>query len=402
MFFTRTKKRTPLNQLDPRLSCSIIGTCLSLKELKKLSRQTKLAGLDKSSEYDLHRIYVGIAQENSYVNRRLHKLMDQKFQKTIKQFASIKDEGELKKQWDKAQQTGDIAAVYWALITHPVATNTLVDSVYGDIHMLSHIAGASMRVDLHELSVLRSEVSLLKKQQQQSYQKHQHTVYEKDALLRKQEKTIQKQKIEINAITVALQQDNQQVKKTKEKQTTETRYQVQQLEKKVANYHLEWDRAISKQVVLEKQLHQSHAEINSMESLLNSHLLANNTPCSSSSPCQNKDLKGQCILYVGGRDKQCQHFKPLVENSNGEFMHHDGGLNDGKNRLNSILVQADVVMCPLDCISHEAMIKIKKHCKITEKPLVMMPRSSLSAFSKGLVDVGKLKNDTSNLNRCNG
>jgi hypothetical protein len=47
------------------------------------------------------------------------------------------------------------------------------------------------------------------------------------------------------------------------------------------------------------------------------------------------------------------------------------------------------------------MIKIKKHCKITEKPLVMMPRSSLSAFSKGLVDIGKLKNDTSNLNRGN-
>jgi hypothetical protein len=400
MFLKRAKKRTPLNELDPRLSCSIIGTCLSLKELRKLSRQTKLAGLDKTSEYDLHRIYVGIAQEDSYVNRRLHKLMDQKFQKTIKQFTVIKNEGELKKQWDKAQKTGDIASVYWALITHPVATNRLVDMVYGDIHMLSHIAGASMRVDLHELSVLRSESSLLKKQQQQSYHKHHRTVYEKDALLRKYEKMIQKQRMEINAMRIALMQENQP-EKPKEKQTTETQYKIQQLEKKVANYHSEWDRTISKQVVLEKQLHQSHAEINSMEFLLNSYLLANNTSCSSSQHCQNKDLKGQCILYVGGRDKQCQHFKPLVENSNGQFMHHDGGLNDGKNRLNSILVQADVVMCPLDCISHEAMIKIKKHCKITEKPLVMMPRSSLSAFSKGLVDIGKLKNDTSNLNRGN-
>ncbi len=388
MAFKIAKKRIPLNQLNHRFSCSIIGTCLSLKELKKLSRQIKLSGLDDTNEYDLHRIYVGIAAEKSYSNRRLQKLLDQKFQQVLKVFSVIETESELKQQWKNAQKTGDIAAVYWGLLTHPMTTEALIEEVYGDVHMLSHIAGASMRVDLHEFSLLRNEVKLLKNKQQQRYQKHSRTLYEKDALLRQHKKIIQKQQIELNAMAIA------QVYKPqyKEEDRRGTQYKIRQLEQKVAHYQSKWKRAINQQAILERQLAQNSEELSSMESIFNIHLLSEREKSCSlpSKQCQHEDLEGQCILYVGGRDKQCQYFKPLVENRNGQFMHHDGGLSDGKHHLNSVLRQADVVMCPLDCISHEAMIKIKKHCKIAEKPLVMMPRSSLSAFSKGLIDVGKL------------
>ena len=101
--------------------------------------------------------------------------------------------------------------------------------------------------------------------------------------------------------------------------------------------------------------------------------------------CPKFDLCGRTILYVGGRTKLCNRFRALVEDCNGEFLHHDGGLHDKKmSRLGKLLGQADIVLCPIDCISHNACLKIKRHCKENDKPLSLLRRSSVSAFARGL------------------
>lgn len=388
------KKRIRLNQLNHRYNCSIIGTCLTLNELRKLGRKAKLANLNQIGEYDLHRIYVGIAEETSYANRSLQKFLDQKYQKVVKQFLRAKDEVELKAQWNKALKTGDIAASYWMLVTHPISTEALLNEIYGDVHMLSHVSGASMRVDLHEFSLLRHEHKALKKQQQQTYQKHNRTLYEKNALLGKQDKQIEKQQQEINALKVALMRepndnDNDSDIAEAKTQLDIVNNKILYLEKKVTNYQLKWKGVIRQKKQVEDQFSQANKELKIVESLLKEHLLAQQRKhCESYKSCSARDLKGQCILYVGGRDRQCRHFRTLVENNNGEFIHHDGGLSHGSSKLDSTLVKADAVMCPLDCISHEAMIKVKKHCQFSKKPLIMMPHSSLSAFGKGLSDLG--------------
>ncbi|MCK5902601.1 MAG: DUF2325 domain-containing protein [Cocleimonas sp.] len=393
----KAKKRTPLSEIDRRMSCSIVGTCLTLKELQKLGRKMKISGLAQIKEYDLHHIYVRIANDKTPANRYLQKFIDHKFRDKIHQLSCIKEVDLLEKAWKKALKTGDIAATYWALITHPAVTIALIDEIYAEVHMLSHIAGASMRVDLHELSVIRRENQQLKRQQQQRYQKHNRTLYGKEALIRKQEKQLEKRQIEINALNVALMQTpyddrSNTLQQTKHKLHSR-KEKITFLEQSVADYKLKWESATTRQVSLQAQLGQTKEALNVVESLLESYLVkAHPNACGASNTCSHRDLKGQCILYVGGRDQQCRHFKPLVENNNGKFIHHDGGLSDGSSKLNSILVKADIVMCPLDCISHEAMIKVKKHCKISEKTLVMMPHSSLSAFSKGLNDIDSNNN----------
>lgn len=76
-----------------------------------------------------------------------------------------------------------------------------------------------------------------------------------------------------------------------------------------------------------------------------------------------------------------------MEQNGGQFLHHDGGIGDGHARLASLLPKADAVLCPLDCISHDAMYRIKKFCKHNGKPLALLPRASLSAFTAGLHQV---------------
>lgn len=96
------------------------------------------------------------------------------------------------------------------------------------------------------------------------------------------------------------------------------------------------------------------------------------------------DLSGQQILYVGGRTRKMAKFRKIIKDKGGTFIHHDGGLHDGFSRLKKLLSCADVVMCPVDCLGHNACNHIKKYCKQTHKPLVFLRTSGLSAFNKGI------------------
>ena len=98
----------------------------------------------------------------------------------------------------------------------------------------------------------------------------------------------------------------------------------------------------------------------------------------------NSDLVGRCVLYVGGRQSLCAHFRELVERRNGRFIYHDGGREDARAQLWDVVRQADAVLCPLDCVSHDAVHRIKRFCERNTKPLVLLPRASLAAFNRGL------------------
>ncbi len=96
------------------------------------------------------------------------------------------------------------------------------------------------------------------------------------------------------------------------------------------------------------------------------------------------DLCGRRVAYVGGRSGIVGHFRTLVERLNGHFIHHDGGKEDHEGQLGRILGQADVVLCPVDCVSHRASLRAKQFCKRTAKPFVPLRTAGLSSFVTGL------------------
>ena len=52
------------------------------------------------------------------------------------------------------------------------------------------------------------------------------------------------------------------------------------------------------------------------------------------------------VVPTGARAGAVGHFRAVVENLNGRFSHHDGGIDDNIGRLGGILSQADIVLCP--------------------------------------------------------
>jgi Uncharacterized protein conserved in bacteria (DUF2325) len=101
-------------------------------------------------------------------------------------------------------------------------------------------------------------------------------------------------------------------------------------------------------------------------------------------PTNSADLDGRCILYVGGRARQVPQFKSHVERTNGRFLHHDGGLEHNAGLLPGLVSRADLVVFPVDCISHDAAGSLKRTCRQLGKRYLPLRTSSLASLVSGL------------------
>lgn len=129
-------------------------------------------------------------------------------------------------------------------------------------------------------------------------------------------------------------------------------------------------------------LREAEAERAALEAVLQSGIAGGAECAAPDTPAI--DLCGRRIAYVGGREATIRHFRDLIERANGRFAHHDGGVEGGAARLDRVLNQADVVLCPVDCVSHRACLRAKNFCKRTAKTFVPLRSASLSSLAAGL------------------
>ena len=76
-----------------------------------------------------------------------------------------------------------------------------------------------------------------------------------------------------------------------------------------------------------------------------------------------------------------------MEQCGGRFLHHDGGKEASRTLLPKMLTTADAVLCPIDCVSHDACNCDQKMCKRFQKPFVLMRSAGLSSLAKGLSEI---------------
>ena len=98
-------------------------------------------------------------------------------------------------------------------------------------------------------------------------------------------------------------------------------------------------------------------------------------------PFRGGDIRDKTPSHVHGhRDR----LRGIAEAFNATFVHHDGGVEDAPQRLDSLLPSVDCVFCPVNCVSHDACLRAKKICQKLNKPFVPLRSSGQSAFRKAL------------------
>ncbi|MCP5426023.1 MAG: DUF2325 domain-containing protein [Gammaproteobacteria bacterium] len=391
-------RRKKLWELDNYFHCCVIGTCLTLSELRQLARKADIPAPPSLSDYELHVVFVNRVREPAELSRLVHKHLDRKYQRALRQIPKTPSVQDLRAYWQSATERGNVAAAFWSVITHPATPRSLLEPIYGEIHMLSHLAGASVRVDMQELNQLRIRCA----------QQEKDLTGAQDAARRRsldQQRTIRQLE---QRLAQAAQAERRLA--TAEARLAEWAKQprVVQLESQVESLSVQRDAAETRAASaardaaqwkrqaceagyraddLQRQLAASLEECHRLETTLANGLIPTPDATGDEAAFAERpppDLVGRCVLYVGGRRGQCAHFRALVERCNGRFLHHDGGREDARAQLWDVVQHADAVLCPLDCVSHDAMHRIKRFCARHTKPLVFLPRASLAAFTRGL------------------
>lgn len=113
----------------------------------------------------------------------------------------------------------------------------------------------------------------------------------------------------------------------------------------------------------------------------------------------NQDLTGRSILCVGGRAKLYPIYRHLVEASGGRLMTFYGDSHDPIDQLHELLTFADMVICPVDCVNHEAYFMVKSYCKCANKLCVLLDRSQIAVFQKGIETLTTLAAKQTQLSR---
>ena len=102
-------------------------------------------------------------------------------------------------------------------------------------------------------------------------------------------------------------------------------------------------------------------------------------------PSKAQDSRSvKSFLYVGGRDCQVAHLRQIASNFGAELIHHDGGLREAVSRIDTLLPSVDCVFCPIDCISHDACLRVKTGCKKFSKAFIPLRNGSKSSLERAL------------------
>ncbi|WP_022948815.1 DUF2325 domain-containing protein [Methylohalobius crimeensis] len=401
-------QRKKLWQLEHRFHCSIAGTCLTLEELRKLCRKARLGVPQGVSDYELHCSFVTLIGKSSPLAKLVQKYLDRKYDQILKEFKKAKDLAALTQLWEKAFAEGDIAGAFWAAVTHPCASESLMFRLFGEIHMLSHLNGASMRIDMQRLVQLKRQVPRLEKEMSQSCREFQRRLQAKDreiSQLRHQLDDSMEVKRRLKAAEWRLQHiesgsENNRLCRRLDDAMTSLGKLVNRCERAVSE-SARWKHAAETAHERERQLKEQLATLSKEHEYLNAVLerfLEEGADRAVGDAAI--DLSGRRVLYVGGRHRQWACFRTLVERCRGELICHDGGKEDNRVYLDALLTRADWVLCPLDHVSHDAVRRIKRECRRRGKPFLLLPKASLAAFVEGLwklvVDEIGPKNDMGN------
>ncbi len=384
------KNRTKLWELDHNYHCAIIGTCLTMDEVRRLLRSFRI-NIDNECSYEIHTAIVSLISYKDYPSKKVQSYLDKKFKTALQKNRKMNAE-ELKEEWKRVLNNGELIATFWAMMSHPCACEKMKKYFYGDIHMLSHMSGASNRADLKRLKLLEQSQKEFNAETQTQLIKYQKIQAENVGLQTKIQQQIENNYGLVNQVAALTNVNEQLMVLDDVKQCKQLNLQIEKLNNKICFQDSEIDVHQKKINQLDKVVSKLNLQESNYQKEMTiykneiEHLQYQLSQNQREDECNFKEqgLCGQCILYVGGKSNMIPRYRELVEARAGDFLHHDGGHEKSTQDLSDSLSRADLVVFPSNCISHDAYWKIKRTCKKQQKPYKYLNGPGLHSLSNML------------------
>ncbi|KVG23892.1 DUF2325 domain-containing protein [Burkholderia ubonensis] len=344
-------RRARLAELDPHFHCSVIGTCLTTAELRKLVPRHADVDREQATDLQIHHAAVELATQGGEGAKALHKALDQRYALAIKRFGAATDADALRALWADALKTGDVPPAYWAVVTHPASTPELRQLAFGDVHMLSHLVGAANRADIRRLVALEDEnVTLRSKIERQQHRLRTFAV-ERDAEVRGLRATIE-------SLSAAASRRAEPAGDGLHAELARLREAVSGRDAVVALH-------ASRRGAAEDRLQEEQLRVQALRAQL---------------------------------DAQRDTIETMKREAHAiELTVHDGGIEDRKGKLAASIPGADLVVFPVDCVDHDSMNTLKRLCERHRIAYYPLRTASVASFVDLMTDD---HDDTAQSSRC--
>ena len=364
------RQRSKLWEFGSNLHCSIIGTCLSTAELRQIFLKIGRKEAAGATEHDIHASAVLIAGKHHEGAKLLHKALDRRHRVAISQFDKAKTVEEVRALWQEASKRGDIPGAYWAALTHPATNDASVREIFAEVHMLSHLVGAANRADIRRLRQLEEEKADLEARLARKEGQLLDANSARDQALRGLEARVEPPPpvppapLENGVAAAELKSRLARCETRRERVEAE----LAELRTVLAAEREARRDAEAREAVL-------HGELEAIEASLGNEAILGAMP--------RLDLT---LLYVGGQPARVGHLRDLAERAGAAFLYHDGGVEERGGLLPGLVSRADAVLFPVDCISHAAMLRLKRLCRQAGKKFLPLRSAGLAPFCAALKD----------------
>lgn len=362
-------------EIDPVFICPVSGVCFSYAEQKKI---LKTPGCQKScgSLFEMHQSLMADLQDQNRLSEKAQRILQNKYADFIQSHCSM-DEKIFLKEWRESLLTEKMAPLFYIGITHKGFSTETLEKIFEDIHMAGFSAVTALLKEEQKTTRTEEENQKLKQHFSREKKRLKALSLENSRLkaLNQQEKnnrSFNPPGKKINP-TDRVEQIERTINRL-EKTIYDRDREIIRLEREKRKAEIAMFEARSSTEKLEQELCQLIEGFKQIESAHG---------CTKED-CPRYDFCSKRILIVGGMTKLKELYKNVVESRGGIFDYHSGRIRNGKQNLESRVKRSDLVICPVNCNSHNACQKVKHLCTKHRKDIRLINNSSLSAISKVL------------------
>ena len=410
-----SRGRRKLWQIPPAYHCSLLGVCLGLDEMRRLAARLGLCTSAQVSDYELHHELVHLAEAADHRGRRLDRYLEEKFAPVIRAFRDHRDEPALRSGWERALEAeGDLGGAYFALLTHPSTGKCLAREALGHVHMLAHVAATALRRARAEVASVQAQLAERERalERERSVRARQTEKLERLARRLAEREREEGFPGEARAKAAAARRDTLPSAGSSPSpglhaELEAVRVRLEKSEHERRAWRRLYRRSQRRLEALRPDPARAPAGCSPDEGPASSALRPGHEPVSPAIPPDRDaaqrvaaapdgtrepasecpppcNLAGRVVAYVGGRGRVVPRLRSLTERCNGRFVHHDGGRQERAGRIEESLAGSDILVVPLDCVSHDASRRLKRCCRRQGKIILWLHTASLSAFENAL------------------
>lgn len=349
--------------------CSVIGTCLTHDDLLVVARKWNVHIESDARAFDVHGFFARKAGEPGDISRAIEKLLDSRYGGLIRRVASTSDDEKLVDFWNTAVNDGFVAGAYWAIISHRHVPDELRNQIFGEVHMMSHLLGGTARKIVGAAAELQAKVDQMQRRQERWSSQARNALEVRDGNIQKLQDELARSRNRQRPPSVATPEAG-----------------------KLSKLNAKQERALIAARTRARQLANELEQVKERLSELRKSrpVTAAQSPAITFNP--GAGLCGKSVLYLGGRQASVPQITKAAEAARVSLLHHDGGLEQSAHLIDDLISRCDAVICPVDCINHQACLKAKKLCRKLRKPFMPVSSRGTTTFQRALAELASRLN----------